>query len=274
MVERLTLNDGGVIPQLGLGVWQVPAADVSAVVGHALAAGYRHIDTAAAYGNEEGVGEALRGSALAREDVFLTTKVWNGDHGRDRALAACRKSLQRLDVEWVDLLLIHWPVPSAGKYVDAWEGLIAARDAGLARSIGVSNFNPDHLERIIDSTGVVPAVNQIELHPGFMQPSLRAFHAQHGIVTEAWSPLGQGQVLRDPAVLETAGAVGRTPAQVVIRWHLQLGNIVIPKSVTPSRIEENFDVDGFSLSHEQMEALASLTGSRIGPDPATFSFGA
>jgi 2,5-diketo-D-gluconate reductase A len=211
---------------------------------------------------------------MARDEVFVTTKVWNGDHGRERALRACRASLSRLGLENVDLLLIHWPVPSAGRYVATWEGLVDARREGLARSIGVSNFMPEHIASLIDATGVVPAVNQIELHPGFDQAPLREFHAEHGIVTEAWSPLGQGQALHDPAVAAIAAALARTPAQVIIRWHLQLGNVVIPKSVTPVRIAENFDVTDFSLSGEQMSALSAIQGRRIGPDPATFALGA
>jgi 2,5-diketo-D-gluconate reductase A len=273
MTASLEMNDGHLIPQLGFGVFQVPAEDTAEVVGHALRTGYRHIDTAAAYGNEEGVGEALAESKLPRDDVFVTTKVWNSDQGRSKTLRSAERSLARLGLKAVDLLLIHWPAPAANRYVETWEALVELHREGRALSIGVSNFRIEDLERAIDETGVVPAVNQIELHPGFQQDELRAFHDKRGILTEAWSPLGQGAALSDPAVTEIARTHGKTPAQVVIRWHLQLGNVVIPKSVTPSRIRENFEVDGFSLSEEDMEALAALDrpDGRIGPDPATFS---
>ena len=273
-MQSVTLNDGRSIPQLGFGVWQVPAEDTERVVDAALAAGYRHIDTAAAYDNEEGVGAALRASGLERDEVFITTKVWNSDHGRDAAMLAFDSSLRRLHVDQVDLILIHWPVPSAGRFVETWQALVELHESGCARSIGVSNFLPEHLNAIIDATGVVPAVNQVELHPEFAQRDARAFHAERGIATEAWSPLGQGTTLRRPEVVRIAAEHGHSPAQVVIRWHLQTGNIVIPKSVTPARIEENFDVFSFALSAEDMAALDGLDGGhRLGPDPATFSFG-
>jgi diketogulonate reductase-like aldo/keto reductase len=212
---------------------------------------------------------------LARDDVFVTTKLWNTDQARDSARRAFERSLSRLGFDSVDLYLIHWPVPSAGKYVETWEALAELHRDGRARSIGVSNFLGEHLRRAIDATSVVPAVNQIELHPGLQQRELRAVHAEHGILTEAWSPLGQGAALRDPVVERIAAAHGRTPAQVVIRWHIQLGNVVIPKSVTPSRIAENFDVEGFTLSQDDMRAIDGLdSGARIGPDPATFAMGA
>jgi diketogulonate reductase-like aldo/keto reductase len=268
---RLQMNDGREIPQLGFGVFQVPPDDTAAAVAHALRTGYRHIDTAAAYQNEEGVGEAIRDSGLDRDDVFVTTKVWNSSQGRERSARSFEKSLGRLGLDQVDLFLIHWPAPGQDLYLETWETLIELRDSGRARSIGVSNFYPEHLERIIDATGVIPAVNQIELHPRFPQRELREFHAQHGILTEAWSPLAQSEVLDDPQLGEVAQRFDRTPAQVVLRWHLQVGNIVIPKSVTPSRIEENFLVFDFELTDDDMRAVESLdTGQRIGPDPLVF----
>jgi 2,5-diketo-D-gluconate reductase A len=274
-VPSLSINDGHRIPQLGFGVFQVDPGETTEVVAHALRVGYRHIDTAAAYRNEREVGEAVRASGLPRDALYLTTKLWNSDQGRDAARRAFERSLERLGDEFVDLYLIHWPVPSAGKYVETWKALVQLHGDGRARSIGVSNFLVEHLEQIIDATGVVPGVNQIELHPGLQQSELRAFHASHGILTEAWSPLGQGEALRQETVTRIAAEHDRTPAQVVIRWHLQLGNVVIPKSVTPSRIEENFDVFGFSLSDEEMRAIERLdAGHRIGPDPAVFAVGA
>ena len=270
-VPRLEFNDGHAIPQLGFGVFQIPPQDTAELVAHALRTGYRSIDTAAAYGNEAEVGEAIADSDLDRKRVFVTTKLWNDDHGHDRARAAFQASLERLGFDYVDLYLIHWPVPRDGRHVETWEALCELRDSGHARSIGVSNFMVEQLEEIIDATGIVPALNQIELHPQFQQEELREFHRGRGIATEAWSPLGQGQVLDDPAIGEIAARHDRTPAQVVLRWHLQLGNVVIPKSATPRRIEENFNVFDFELSDEEMRAFAALdSGQRIGPDPATF----
>jgi 2,5-diketo-D-gluconate reductase A len=270
-VPSLKLNDSHQIPQLGFGVFQVPPQDTAQVVTQALRTGYRSIDTAAAYGNEAGVGEAIAASELEREQVFVTTKLWNDDHAKDQAKHAFQQSLERLGFEYADLYLIHWPVPQDGRYVEAWEALCELRDSGQVRSIGVSNFTIDHLERIIDATGVVPAVNQVELHPQLQQRELRDFHSSRGIVTEAWSPLGRGQVLDHPTVEEIAADHGRTPAQVVLRWHLQLGNVVIPKSVTPSRIEENFQIFDFELSDHDMQALEKLeAGKRTGPDPESF----
>jgi 2,5-diketo-D-gluconate reductase A len=270
-IPQLSLNDSHTIPQLGFGVFQVPPEDTAGVVAKALETGYRSIDTARAYRNEAGVGEATARSGLAREELFVTTKLWNGDHGRDAAKAAFEQSLERLGYEYVDLYLIHWPVPSQDKYVETWQALCELHEDGRARSIGVSNFQIEHLERIIDSSGVVPAVNQIELHPQLQQAALRDFHAEHGIVTEAWSPLGQGAALADDTVQEIAADVDRTPAQAVLRWHLQLGNVVIPKSVTPERIEENIELFDFELSDDQMEAIGALEiGERTGPDPDTF----
>jgi len=270
-VRYLDLNDGNHIPQLGFGVFQVPAEETAEAVGHALETGYRLIDTAAAYGNEEGVRDALKTAGLDRREVFITTKLANPEHGRERARRAFRESLEKLGGDYIDLYLIHWPIPSRDLYLETWETLIALRDGGSVRSIGVSNFQIEHLERIIDATGVVPTVNQIELHPRLQQPELRRFHSEHGILTEAWSPLGKGELLDDPVLEEIARSHGRTPAQVVLRWHVQLGNVVIPKSVTPARIEENFQVFDFELSDEEMSRMSELDrGERTGPDPDTF----
>jgi diketogulonate reductase-like aldo/keto reductase len=260
------------IPQFGLGVFQVPPEQTVENVTHAIEAGYRHIDTAAAYQNEAQVGQAVRASGLDRSEFFITTKVFNDRHGYDEATAALKESLGRLEMEHVDLVLIHWPVPSQDRYVDTWRALIDAQKAGLARAIGVSNFQPDHLRRIVDETGVTPAVNQVELHPYLQQPGLRREHADRGIVTEAWSPLAQGAVLDDPAITGIAEAHGKTPGQVVLRWHIQLGNVVFPKSVTVARIQQNIDIFDFELTGEQMAAIEALDrGERIGPDPDTFT---
>jgi len=268
----VTLNDGRLMPQFGLGVWRTPKDDTAEVVKTALDAGYRSIDTAAAYANERGVGEGL--TSHPREDLFVTTKLWNDNQGYDAALAAFEKSRERLGLDAIDLYLIHWPAPKKGLYLDSWKALVRLQKEGRARSIGVSNFLPEHLERIIGETGVTPAVNQIELHPSFQQRELRDFHEKHGIHTESWSPLGQGKQLEEPVVGEIAAKYGKTPAQVVIRWHLDSGLIVIPKSVTPSRIRENIDVFGFKLDASDMDRLASLDKAegRIGPNPATADF--
>ncbi len=272
MTDSLELNDGRRIPQLGFGVFEVQPAETVAAVQHALKVGYRLLDTAAMYRNESQVAEAISRSELDRSDLFVTTKVWNNDHGREATLRAFEASLSRLGDDYVDLYLIHWPVPSQDLYVETWETLISLRDEGRARSIGVSNFAVEHLERIIEETGVVPAVNQIELHPRLQQGELREFHRDHGIVTEAWSPLGRGAALDDETVGSIAARVDRTPAQVILRWHLQIGNVVIPRSVKPERIEENFQLFDFSLSDEDMEAISRLDESaRIGPDPRTFA---
>jgi len=271
-IPQLPLTDKTTIPQLGFGVFQVAPEQTADVVSNALATGYRHIDTAAAYRNEAGVGEGIRSSGLERDEVFVTTKLWNSDHGREAALRAFERSLGELGFDYVDLYLIHWPAPSRDLYVETWEALAELASDGRARAIGVSNFQISHLERIIERTGVVPAVDQIELHPGLQQAKLRDFHRRHGILTEAWSPLGQGAALRERTVIEIAEELGRTPAQVVLRWHIELGNVVIPKSVTPARIEENFDLFDFELGEERMERLAQLdAGERIGPDPDTFA---
>ena len=269
----IKLNDGNSIPQVGLGVWQTPPEDTERAAATALDAGYRHIDTAAAYGNEREVGQAVAKSGLAREDVFVTTKLWNSDQGYDSTLKAFDASMQRLGMDYLDLYLIHWPVPAKDAYVDTFKAFAHLRDQGRIRSIGVSNFEPEHLRKLIDATGIVPAVNQIELHPRLQQHELRELHAQLGIATEAWSPLGQGSLLTNPAVTAVAEAHGKTSAQVLIRWHIQLGNIVIPKSVTPARIVSNFDVFDFELSEQDMASVSSLgDGTRLGPDPRTFNF--
>jgi 2,5-diketo-D-gluconate reductase A len=267
----VALRDGEQIPQLGFGVFQVPPEETAEAATRALLAGYRHIDTAAAYRNEAGVGQAIHAAGLDRDDVFITTKCANDHHGFDQSQRALKDSLARLEIDHVDLYLIHWPVPSQDRYVETWQGLIEAQAQGLARSIGVSNFQPAHLARIVDATGVTPVVNQIELHPRLQQPGLRREHADRGIVTEAWSPLAKGRVLDDPVIVAIAEAHERTPAQVVLRWHLQLGNVAIPKSVTPERIEENLAVFDFHLSEAEMDAIEPLdVGERTGPDPDTF----
>ena len=270
-VPSVALAGGVDIPQLGFGVFQVPPEDTAEVTIRAFDAGYRHIDTASAYRNEAGVGQALRASGLERDDVFITTKCFNNDHGHEQAKRALRASLDRLELDFVDLYLIHWPVPAHDKYVETWKALIELQEEDLIRAIGVSNFQPAHLRRLIDETGVTPTVNQVELHPRFQQAGLRREHEELGIATEAWSPLAQGEVLGDPAVTAIAEAHDRTPGQVVIRWHIQLGNIVFPKSVTPERIEENFQVFDFHLSGDEMAQIEALdAGDRIGPDPDTF----
>jgi 2,5-diketo-D-gluconate reductase A len=273
MSERtVSLNTGGAMPRLGFGVFKVPPAETQEAVERALAAGYRSIDTAAMYGNESGVGAALKASGLPRDDVFVTTKLNNDAHGADAARQAFERSLSELGLDHVDLYLIHWPLPRQDRYVETWRALEPIAKDGRARAIGVSNFQVHHLQRLLDETDVVPAVNQIELHPYLVQDELRDFHAQHGIVTEAWSPLARGgALLREPTITALAEKYGRTPAQIVIRWHLQLDNVVIPKSVTPSRIVENADVFGFELDDDDVAAVTALDrGQRTGPDPDTF----
>ncbi|MGW0005102.1 aldo/keto reductase [Nocardia grenadensis] len=274
VVPPIVLNDGSLIPQLGFGVFQVPADQVFDTVTAALNAGYRSIDTAAIYENEEGTGRAIRQFGLPRDEVFVTTKLWNADQGYDSALRAFDASMQRLGLDYLDLYLIHWPVPAANRFVDTFRAFQRLKADGRVRSIGVSNFRIPDLERLIAETGETPSVNQIELHPRLTQPELREYHAEHAIATEAWSPLGQGAVLDDPVITRIADEVDRTPAQVIIRWHLQLGNVVIPKSVTPARIVENFDILGFELSADQVAAISALnSGKRTGADPETFAFG-
>ncbi|MFB7245487.1 aldo/keto reductase [Streptomyces populi] len=267
-VPTATLNNGVEIPRLGFGVFQVPDGETAAAVTAALETGYRSIDTAAVYGNEAGVGRALAASGLPREELFVTTKLWNADQGYDATLRAFDASLAKLGLDHVDLYLIHWPAPARDLYRDSWRALERLAEEGRIRAAGVSNFQPGHLLRLMDGSALIPAVNQIELHPGLQQAELRTFHAEHEIATEAWSPLAQGAVLDDRSVGDLAARYGKSPAQIVLRWHLQLGNIVIPKSVTPARIRENFDVFDFSLTDEEMRAVAALDrGLRTGPHP-------
>ena len=272
-VPSVELAGGSTIPQLGIGVFQVPAEDTAAIVGTALEVGYRSIDTAAAYRNEAGVGRAIAASGIERSELFVTTKLANTEHGHDKALAAFELSLERLGLDYLDLYLIHWPIPARDLYVETWEAFIELAGSGRVREIGVSNFNVEHLERIIAATGVVPAVDQVELHPGFSQPELREFDARHGIVTESWSPLVQGdkRVLEHPALEEIAAAHGKTPAQVILRWHIQLGCVVIPKASSRARLEENIAVFDFELTDAQMASVDSIeVVGRTGGDPATF----
>ncbi|OYO17937.1 aldo/keto reductase [Enemella evansiae] len=272
-VPTITLNDGHTIPQLGFGVWQVSTEDIVPAVRKALEVGYRHIDTAAIYGNEEGVGQAIKESGIPRDQLFVTTKLWNDRHGDVRA--AITESLSKLGLDYLDLYLTHWPVPQQNKYLDAWLAMEEAQRDGLTRSIGVSNHQREHLELILDKGTVTPAVNQIEVHPTLTQDAMVDFDKSKGIVTEAWSPLGQAKDLENPVITELAQQLGRTPAQVILRWHLQRGLVVFPKSVTPKRIEENFDVFGFELDDAAMQKIAGLDDSnRIGPDPDTFNVGA
>jgi 2,5-diketo-D-gluconate reductase A len=277
-VPNVTLTNGVEMPQLGFGVWQVPQEEAAEAVGHALAAGYRSIDTATIYRNEEGVGQAVADSGLPREELFVTTKLWNGSSEtwtRDAVLREYDASLARLGLDYVDLYLVHWPRPMRDDYLTILSAFGELAESGRARAVGTSNFHPDHLRRVIDETGVVPAVNQIELHPYLQQSELRALHAEHGIVTEAWSPLGQGKgLLDDPVLGQLARKHDRTPAQVVLRWHVQVGNVVIPKSVTPSRIKENIDVFDFDLDDEDLTAITNLdSGTRFGANPDTFDWG-
>jgi 2,5-diketo-D-gluconate reductase A len=273
---NLTFNDGRTIPQFGYGVWQVEDQVAETVVGQAFQAGYRHIDTAAIYGNEAGVGRAIAASGLGREDLFITTKLWNADQGYDSTLKAFDASMERLGLDTLDLYLIHWLQPKQGKYLDTWKALIELQKQGRVKSIGVSNFTVEALQEIIDATGVVPVVNQVETHPYFPQAELRAFEAEQGILHESWSPLGQGGELLGEAVLQDIAARhGATPAQVVTAWHLALGNVVIPKSVTASRIVENWDALGVVLEDADIDAINTLdqgAAGRIGPDPAQADF--
>jgi 2,5-diketo-D-gluconate reductase A len=271
-IPTITLNNGVVMPQLGFGVFQVPDAETTDAVTAALNAGYRSIDTAAAYRNEKGVGIALAESGIKREELFVTTKLQNPDQGYDSTLRAFDHSLGQLGLDVVDLYLIHWPRPAKDQYLDTWRAFEKLYADGRVRAIGVSNFQPEHLRRLFDNSEIVPAVNQIELHPFLVQEELRAFDAKHGIATEAWSPLAKGgELLSNPAVTGIAQRLERTPAQVVLRWHIQLGNVVIPKSVTPARIVQNIDVFDFELTDADIAALTALDkGLRTGPDPDTF----
>lgn len=269
-VPRIEFNDGRSIPQIGFGVFQIPAEDAERLVGEAIEVGYRHIDTAWGYFNEEGVGAAVRNCGLHRDDIFVTTKVWNSSQGHDLSIESCERSLETLGLDALDLLLIHWPAPANDLYVETWETFIELRERGLVRSIGVSNFEPEHLHRIIEATGVVPAINQVELHPFFQQKLLRDFHELHGIVTEAWGPIARGKVDDDPTLVVLANEHGRSPAQIALRWEIQHGIVTIPKSATSSRIESNFDVFDFHLTADDMAAIDALDrpDGRFGPLPS------
>ena len=268
-VPVLDLNDGNKAPQLGFGVFQIPDGETADAVASALAAGYRSLDTAAIYKNEAGVRQGIERSGVARGDIFLTTKLWNAEQGFDSTLKAFDASLSKLGTDYVDMYLIHWPTPRRDLYVDTWKAFIRLRDEGRIRSIGVSNFQPAHLDRLVKETGVVPVVNQIELHPDFAQRDVVAANTKLKIITESWSPLGQGgDLLKNEALVAIGKKHGKTPAQVVIRWHVQLGHMVIPKSVTPDRIKANIDVFGFELSADEMKAIDGLdAGNRMGPHP-------
>src|SRR5882757_1078140 len=270
-VPNIKLNNGVEIPQFGSGVFQVPPAETKQAVLQAFDAGYRHIDTAQMYQNEEGVGQAVADSGLSRDEIFVTTKLNNGGHGYESAIAALDESLRKLQLDHVDLYLIHWPLPHLDRYVETWKGFEKLLADGRARSIGVSNFQPAHLDRLAKETDTVPAVNQIELHPLLTQTELRKYHAEHGIATEAWSPIAQGEVLGEQTITSLADKYGKSPAQVVLRWHLQVGNIVFPKSVNPDRMRENINVFDFELADDDVDAIEAMdAGHRTGPDPDTF----
>jgi 2,5-diketo-D-gluconate reductase A len=270
-VPSIALDDGVEIPQLGFGVFQVPPEDTQEVVEEALEVGYRHIDTAGAYRNERGVGAAIAAAGIPREEIFVTTKLWNSQQGYESTLGAFQKSLDRLGLDRIDLYLIHWPVPAEGRALETWRAFERIHDEGRSRTIGVSNFRVEDLEQLAEQAFIQPTVNQIELHPHLQQAELRDWHREHGIATEAWSPLAQGDLLVNETISAVAARHDRTPAQAILRWHLQLGNVVIPKSVTPKRIRENFELFDFELSDEDMAEIGALdVGKRIGPDPATF----
>jgi 2,5-diketo-D-gluconate reductase A len=276
-VPTIDLNDGHAIPQLGFGVFQIDPADTARAVSDALEIGYRHIDTAQMYGNERGVGEAIRASGIDRADVFVTSKLNNGSHRPADARRAFDSTLSELGFDYVDLFLIHWPLPTryGGDFVSTWKTLEGFQHDGRARSIGVSNFQVDHLQRLADECAVVPAVNQIELHPYLLNEEVRAYGQAHGIATQAWSPIAQGNVLDDPEVTGIADRLGRSPAQVVLRWHIQRGNIVFPKSTTPARIKENFELFDFQLEPDEVvkiDALDQGEAGRTGPNPDTFAY--
>lgn len=272
-VPVLDLNDGNKAPQLGFGVFQIPDAETADAVAAALKAGYRSIDTAAIYKNEAGVRQGIERSGVARGDIFLTTKLWNSEQGFDSTLKAFDESIAKLGTDYVDMYLIHWPTPKHDRYVDTWKAFIRLREDGRIRSIGVSNFQPAHLDRLVKETGVVPVVNQIELHPDFAQREAVAANARHKVITEAWSPLGQGgDLLKNETLVAIGKTYGKSSAQVVLRWHVQLGHMVIPKSATPERIAANIDVFDFALTDDDMKAIAGLdAGKRMGPDPDEFN---
>ncbi len=270
-IPAVTLHDGVEIPQLGFGVFQVPPEKTQEAVEEALEAGYRHVDTAAAYRNERGVGAAIAAAGIPREEIFVTTKLWNSAQGYESTLGAFEKSIARLGLDRVDLYLIHWPVPSEGRALDTWRAFERIHEEGRSRTIGVSNFRVEDLEQLEHEAEMLPTVNQVELHPHFPQAELRAWHAEHRIATESWSPLAQGDLLANETIAAVAARHDRTPAQAILRWHLQLGNVVIPKSVTPKRIRENFALFDFELTDDDMTEIAALdVGQRIGPDPGSF----
>jgi 2,5-diketo-D-gluconate reductase A len=272
-VPNITLNNGVEIPQLGFGVFQIEPEKTKDATLVALEVGYRHIDTAEMYGNEKEVGEAVRASGIDRDEVFVTSKLNNGFHAYDDALAAFDQSLKDLDIGYLDLFLVHWPLPTVGDFVDTWKAMEEIYAGGRCRAIGVSNFQPHHLTRLFGDTDVVPVVNQIEVHPYFAQDGVRSFNAQHRIATEAWAPIAQGRVVDDPTLTRIGGEHGKTPAQVALRWHLQRGDIVFPKSVTRSRIEENFAIFDFELSDLDVADISALNrDERTGPDPDTFDY--
>lgn len=271
-VPEIQLTADVAIPQLGYGVFQVPPAETARAVTAALQAGYRSIDTAAVYGNEEGVGAAIADSGIPRDELFITTKLWNSDQGYDSTFKAFDRSLRRLGLEQVDLYLIHWPMPARDRYLETWRAMEQLQKDGRVRAIGVSNFTEPHLRRLLDEADVPPSINQVELHPRLQQAPLRAFHAEHGIATEAWGPLGQGTLLDNEVLGGLAAKYGKSAAQIMIRWHLQIGNVVIPKSVTPSRIAENLAVFDFELAADDLTVIGELDdGGRVGPDPEHFN---
>jgi 2,5-diketo-D-gluconate reductase A len=272
-VPTITLNNGVVIPQLGFGVYQITPDETKQATLDALEVGYRHIDTAEMYGNEKQVGEAVAASGLDRSEIFVTSKLNNGFHARDAALAAFDGTLEALGFDYLDLFLIHWPLPTVSDYVETWKAMQELYESGRIKAIGVSNFQAAHLQRLFDETSIVPAVNQIEVHPYLAQDTLRAFDTAHGIATEAWSPIAQGKVLDDEVIVAIAEKVGKTPAQVTLRWHIQRGDIVFPKSVTRSRVEENFDIFDFELADDDIQSITELDrNERTGPDPDTFDY--
>lgn len=273
-IPTVTLRDGATLQQLGFGVWQIPPGEVEGALASAFAAGYRHVDTAAAYGNEEGVGAAVRASGLDRDEVFVVTKLRNGEQGYDSTIRACKDSIERLGLGPIDLYLIHWAYPGAGKYVETWKAFVTLQQEGLVTSIGVSNFNPPHLDAAIEATGVIPVINQVELHPYLQQPRLRAYHAEHGIATEAWSPLGQGKgMLDDPVIVSVAAKHGATPAQIALAWNLTVGSVVLTRTVNPGRMTENLAATQIVLDADDMAALTALDrNQRNGADPDTVGF--
>lgn len=268
----ITLNNGNQVPQLGFGVWQIANDKTVEAVQTALEAGYRLIDTATIYENESGVGAGLKASGMARSDYFVTTKVWNDSHGAEATKAAFYQSLERLGLDYVDMYLIHWPVPKINQYVQSWQAMIELRDAGLIKNIGVCNFNADHIEALIRETGEKPVVNQIELHPAFQQPAMRQFHAQHQIQTQAWSPMGLGTLWDNPTLADIAAKHQRNVGQIMLRWQIELGHLVLSKSETPERIRSNLQIFDFALDEADKQAIATLhnEAGRLGPDPDLF----